>query len=76
MSTLMQRYLRHNERLRAAGVVLVAYACPCCSVAIETLPAPAGETWKTMGQCPHCLAVFWKVTTGAVIEAQVYRTAR
>lgn len=30
-ATLMQRYTEYNDRLKAQGVKLIAFACPACN---------------------------------------------
>lgn len=57
-------YQAQVKRLKAKGVKLVACSCPKCTKIIKTLPAPQGETWDSMAQCPHCEALFMKVTKG------------
>lgn len=57
-------YHAQVKRLKAKGVKLVACSCPKCTKIIKTLPAPKGETWDSVAQCPHCEALFMKVTKG------------
>jgi Zn finger protein HypA/HybF involved in hydrogenase expression len=63
-ATLMQRYTEYNDRLKAQGVKLIAFDCPSCKQSIETHPAPKGEVWDTLSECPHCNAMFMKITKG------------
>ncbi|EPG9355252.1 hypothetical protein ACKU3Z_030060 [Pseudomonas aeruginosa] len=63
-TTLMQRYTEYNDRLKAKGVKLVAFECPACQQSIETLPAPKGDVWDNLSECPHCNAMFMKITEG------------
>jgi len=62
--TLMQRYTEYNDRLKAKGIKLITFACPSCGQSIETGPAPEGDVWDTLSDCPHCNAMFMKVTEG------------
>lgn len=64
MFTLKQRYSEYKDRLRASGVKLVSFDCPCCSEIIDTKPAPKGETWDTMATCPHCEGMYKLFTEG------------
>ena len=63
-SGLLKRYQEYNERLKAAGVTLTAFKCPCCGEKIETQVAPAGERWDTIAECPYCNTDYAKVTKG------------
>lgn len=63
-ATLMQRYTEYNDRLKAQGVKLIAFACPACNQNIETREAPKGDVWDTLSDCPHCNAMFMKITKG------------
>ncbi|AGZ38101.1 MAG: hypothetical protein ACOKSU_21940 [Pseudomonas sp.] len=63
-ATLMQRYTEYNDRLKAQGIKLIAFECPACKQSIETQPAPNGDVWDTLSECPHCNAMFMKVTEG------------
>ncbi|HFX1466303.1 TPA: hypothetical protein ACID2X_005189 [Pseudomonas aeruginosa] len=63
MQTLMQRYTEYNDRLKAQGVRFLASACPKCGGEIETERATRGQTWDTLSTCPHCEALFMKITT-------------
>lgn len=63
-ASLMHRYTEYNDRLKAQGIKLIAFACPCCTKSIETRPAPRGELWDTLSSCPHCNALYMKITKG------------
>lgn len=65
MPTLMERYQEYNNRLKARGIKMVSYQCPCCSESIETQPAPKGEKWDTLSECPHCNRLYMKFTDGS-----------
>lgn len=62
--TLMDLYTMYNNRLKADGIKLIAFKCPGCGQSIETRPAPKGEEWDTLSTCPHCSALFMKITEG------------
>lgn len=62
--TLMQLYTEYNDRLKAEGIKLIAFSCPSCNESIETRPAPKGDTWDTLSNCPHCGSMFMKITKG------------
>lgn len=63
-ASLMQRYTEYNDRLKAQGIKLIAFQCPDCKQSIETQPAPEGDIWDTLSNCPHCNAMFMKITKG------------
>jgi|TARA_Y100001951_G_C11294393_1_gene274509 Zn finger protein HypA/HybF involved in hydrogenase expression len=63
-STLMQRYTEYNDRLKAQGIKLIAFECPACKQAIETQPAPKGDVWDSLAECPHCNVMYMKITQG------------
>lgn len=60
----LETYKAQVARLKAKGVKLVAMSCPKCTKIIRTLPAPKGETWDSVGQCPYCESIFLKITKG------------
>ncbi|WP_153785287.1 hypothetical protein [Pseudomonas sp. EMN2] len=60
----LQRYTDTIATLEAKGISLVVFQSPCCNTAIKTLPAPEGASWDSTSQCPHCEAVYMKITTG------------
>ena len=62
---VMQVYTEYYSRLKAKGVRLIKFDCPKCAKEIETVPAPAGEKWDSMSQCPHCESLFKKFTIGS-----------
>lgn len=64
MTTLMKAYTECNDRLKAGGAKLVSFPCPACNSGIETLPAPKGEQWDSLSSCPHCEALYMKITKG------------
>jgi hypothetical protein len=64
MATLMKRYTEYNDRLKARGATLIKFACPGCNKDIETLPAPTGEFWDSLAECPHCEVRYLKITDG------------
>lgn len=61
---LMLQYTAHNETLKAQGVKLVQFSCPTCAKSIDTRPAPKGERWDSLAICPHCEAMYMKITDG------------
>lgn len=63
-ATLMQRYTEYNNRLKAQGIEMVAFDCPACKLSIETQPAPKGDVWDTLSECPYCNAMYMKFTEG------------
>lgn len=65
-ATLMQRYTDYNDRLKARGIKLIAFACPECGESIETQSAPKGEVWDALSDCPHCERMFMKITEGGI----------
>jgi Zn finger protein HypA/HybF involved in hydrogenase expression len=65
MASLLKLYTDYNDRLKAQGIKLIEFACPCCAEKIETRPAPRGEEWDSLAQCPHCDAMYTKITEGA-----------
>ena len=68
MISLKQRYTEYNDRLKASGARMLSFNCPACSQSIETQAATKGDTWDTLSTCPHCEALFMKITT--------YKTAK
>ena len=55
-TNLMQRYNEYNERLKAKGVKLIAFACPACGQSRRTRQALKGEfepslTARTAARC-------------------------
>lgn len=70
-ATLMQRYTDYNDRLKARGINLIAFNCPHCAESIETHPAPAGEVWDALSQCPHCERMYMKITEGKTARGDV-----
>lgn len=71
MASLMKRYTEYNDRLKAKGATLIKFACPACTKDIETLPAPKGEFWDTLAQCPHCEALYMKITEGKTARGEI-----
>lgn len=69
--TLMESYTEYNERLKAQGVKMLAYRCPKCGSEIETQRATRGETWDMLSTCPHCEALYMKVTTHTKVFARI-----
>lgn len=63
METLLDRYTAYNERLKAQGLKFLSFDCPKCGEGIETQRATRGDTWDTLSTCPHCEALFMKITT-------------
>ncbi|KPX46955.1 hypothetical protein ALO68_200094 [Pseudomonas syringae pv. helianthi] len=63
-ATLMQLYTEYNDRLKAQGIKLITFSCPNCNESVETRPAPKGDTWDTLSDCPHCNSMFMKITKG------------
>ena len=63
-ATLMQRYTEYNDRLKAQGIKLIAFECPACKQSIETQPAPKGDVWDSLAECPQCNAMYMKITQG------------
>lgn len=70
-TTLLQRYTEYNDRLKAQGITLIAFECPACNQSIETQPAPKGDVWDTLSECPHCNAMFMKITDGKEVRALI-----
>lgn len=60
----MVRYTEYNDRLKAQGVKMTKFSCPSCAREIETQAAPKGERWDTLANCPHCDAMYMKITDG------------
>lgn len=70
MASLLKRYTEYNDRLKAKGATLITFACPACAKDIETLPAPKGEYWDTLAQCPHCEKLYMKITEGKTARGE------
>lgn len=71
--TLLQRYTEYNNRLKSQGITFIEFACPGCRQTLEARPAPRGEQWDTLSQCPYCEALFMKITEGTKISALIPR---
>ena len=71
MATLLKRYTEYNDRLKAKGAKMIKFNCPMCAKDIETLPAPKGEFWDTLAQCPHCEALYIKITEGKTARGEL-----
>jgi Zn finger protein HypA/HybF involved in hydrogenase expression len=71
MASLLNRYTEYNDRLKAKGAKLIKFGCPACAKDIETLPAPKDEYWDTLAQCPHCEALYMKITEGNTARGEI-----
>ncbi|CAI8959982.1 Small CPxCG-related zinc finger protein [Pseudomonas soli] len=69
--TLLERYTEYNNRLKSQGIKFVEFACPGCRGNLETRPAPRGEKWDTLSECPFCNALFLKITDGPRVYALI-----
>lgn len=67
----LQTYTDTIATLEAKGISLVAFQSPCCNTTIKTMPAPEGVQWDSTSQCPHCEAVFMKITKGRAAEGLI-----
>jgi len=67
--TLLQRHAEFISRLRANGVRTLRYRTPCCGQEIEDRAANKGEVWDTLATCPHCKAMYVKVSRSTRINA-------
>lgn len=71
MKTLKQRHEEYIARLKAKGRKTLTFVAPCCGETIEDIAAGEGETWDTLSTCPHCGALYMKVTTSAEIVGMI-----
>lgn len=69
MKILKQQHAEFLAKVKASGAKTAFYKAPCCGAAVEDRLAGAGEMWDTWSTCPHCEALYWKVTTDSAITA-------
>lgn len=71
MKTLKQKHAEYIAKVKATGGKTLKYVTPCCGKGVEDPAAGKGETWDTLATCPHCEALYWKVTTSRKIVASI-----
>ncbi|MCF5382001.1 hypothetical protein GIW05_00500 [Pseudomonas syringae] len=62
--TQMLLYTEYNARMKAQGIMIIAFSCPSCDEIIETRPAPRRAIWGSMPYCHYCVLMFLKITEG------------
>lgn len=68
---LKAKHEAYISSIKAKGEPTTVYQLPCCGNELEERAAPAGEKWDTLAICPHCGAVYMKMTTGSHIVGQL-----
>ncbi|HGT9857414.1 TPA: hypothetical protein ACM5DY_004485 [Escherichia coli] len=71
MNKIMNVYKNYIDEAKLKGVKFVSFHCPKCNQEIETQIAQRGEVWDSFSTCPHCEALFMKITSGSVVTAKV-----
>ncbi|MBN8885936.1 MAG: hypothetical protein J0I77_09470 [Rudaea sp.] len=69
--TLLQKHEEFISRLRANGVRILRYQVPCCGKELEDRAANKGEVWDTLATCPHCKALYLKISKSSEIVAML-----
>ena len=64
-------YTEYNDQLKAKGIQLTKYPCPCCGMDIEGQPAAKCEVWDTLSSCPHCDDIYLKVSDGEKVYGAI-----
>ena len=71
MKTLKQKHEEYIAKVKADGGKTLTFKAPCCGQEIEDLAGREGQTWDTLTSCPHCGAMFMKITTATEIVGSI-----
>jgi hypothetical protein len=71
LTELKQKHGEYIAKAKAKGMKTLTFRTPCCEKDVEDRAAPAGEKWDTLATCPHCGAMYMKISTAEAITAEV-----
>lgn len=71
MQTLKQKHEEYIAKVKANGGKTLTFKAPCCGKEIEDRAGVEGETWDTLASCPHCGALYVKITTATEITGSI-----